>query len=126
MTREDLDAAGNWYATGTLCRDGRRPPPERDHAHVEYAAASGIPVGLRRSVAKSPDELLRLDHILNPDNGRPHHAHLSPVGRPICPRPVAAIDPWVKRKAELSCGRATSMHGNTITSTSGYKTRRST
>jgi len=122
MTRLD-STSGDWYDTSAhmlWIGDRTRQP---DHAHVEFFRGVKNPLGLKCGPSLSPDGLLGLIDLLNPDN-EPGRLTL------ICRFGASKIDqlPALVRAVERE-GRAVvwacdPMHGNTVTSTSGYKTRR--
>ena len=67
MTRVD-STSGDWYATsGHLIWIGDRTR-QLDHAHVEYFRGIKNPIGMKCGPSLSPDELLKLIDVLNPDN----------------------------------------------------------
>ncbi len=94
-----------------------------DGAHVEYFRGIKNPIGLKCGPSLKPDELLRLIDILNPDNepGRLtlDHALRLRQDRRASARLVRAI----QREGRVVVWSCDPMHGNTITSNTGYKTR---
>src|ERR1700749_1340487 len=122
FTRVD-STTGDWYCTSghMLCIGDRTRQP--DHAHIEYCRVSRTPLGLKTGPTQKPDELLKLIDILDPDN-EPGRLTLicrmgaDKVGEHL-PRLLRAVH-REGRKVVWSCDP---MHGNTITSVTGYKTR---
>jgi 3-deoxy-7-phosphoheptulonate synthase len=122
MTRLD-STTGDWYDTSAhmlWIGDRTRQP---DHAHVEFFRGVRNPIGLKCGPSLTPDGLLGLVDILNPDN-EPGRLTL------ICRFGAAKIDQLatlvraVEREGRAVVWACDPMHGNTVTSTSGYKTRR--
>jgi len=93
-----------------------------DHAHVEYCRGIKNPLGLKCGPSLTPDGLLQLIDLLNPEN-EPGRLTLiarfgyDKVGEHL-PKLVRAVEKE-GRKVVWSCDP---MHGNTITA-AGYKTR---
>ncbi len=122
MTRVD-STSGDWYDTSAhMLWIGDRTR-QLDGAHVEFMRGIKNPIGLKCGPSLKGDDLLRLIDILNPQNipGR-----LTLIGRFGS---ETAAEHWPKlirtvaregRKVVWSCDP---MHGNTIKSSSGFKTR---
>ena len=122
LTRID-STTGEYYGTsGHMLWIGDRTR-QPDHAHVEYCRGVKNPIGLKCGPSTTPDGLIELIDILNPEN-EPGRLTLiarfgaDKVGEHL-PQLIRAIEKEGK-KVVWSCDP---MHGNTITSTSGYKTR---
>jgi 3-deoxy-7-phosphoheptulonate synthase len=123
MTREDSTRPGNWYATsGHMVWIGDRTR-QLDHAHVEYCRGIKNPLGLKTGPSQKPDELLRLIDILNPDNEPGRLTLICRVGADKAADLLPPLVRAVKREGRVVVWSSDPMHGNTITSTSGYKTR---
>jgi 3-deoxy-7-phosphoheptulonate synthase len=102
MTRID-STTGDWYATsGHMIWIGDRTR-QLENAHVEFFRGIKNPIGIKCGPSLKPDELLRL---------------LDKVAE--CLPPLLRA---VKREGRITVSSCDPMHGNTITSTSGYKTR---
>jgi 3-deoxy-7-phosphoheptulonate synthase len=122
MTRVD-STSGDWYGTsGHMIWIGDRTR-QPDHAHVEYCRGIKNPIGLKCGPSLTEDGLLNLVDILNPEN---EPGRLTLIGRfgagkvgEHLPKLVRAI----KREGKEVVWTCDPMHGNTITSASGYKTR---
>ena len=122
FTRVD-STTGDWYATsGHMIWIGDRTR-QLDHGHVEYFRGIKNPIGLKCGPSLKPDDLLRLIDVLNPDN---EGGRLTLIGRfgadkigDHLPQIIRAVQ-REGRKVVWSCDP---MHGNTIASNSGYKTR---
>lgn len=122
MTRTD-SLTGDWYDTSAhLLWIGARTH-QSENAQIEFARGIKNPLGLKCSPAMETDELIRLIDILNPENipGR-----LTLIARMGHEKVLEGLPPLIRaveregRKVVWSCDP---MHGNTIKSSSGYKTR---
>jgi 3-deoxy-7-phosphoheptulonate synthase len=123
MTREDSTRPGNWYCTSghmVWIGDRTRQP---DHAHVEYCRGIKNPLGLKTGPSQKPDELLRLIDILNPENEPGRLTLICRVGADKAADLLPPLIRAVKKEGRSVVWSSDPMHGNTITSTSGYKTR---
>jgi 3-deoxy-7-phosphoheptulonate synthase len=122
MTRVD-STTGDWYDTSAhfvWIGDRTRQP---DGAHVEFARGIKNPIGIKCGPSLDPDELLRLIDILNP-NDEP--GRLTLIARFGADKVAAGLPKLVR--AVTSAGRnvvwsCDPMHGNTLKTDSGFKTR---
>ncbi len=122
LTRLD-STSGDWYATsGHMLWIGDRTR-QPDHAHVEYCRGIKNPIGLKCGPSLEPDGLLRLIDLLDPKNEPGRLTLIARFGSDKVDKHLPKLLRAVKaegRKVVWSCDP---MHGNTITSASGYKTR---
>ncbi|MFZ5738285.1 MAG: class II 3-deoxy-7-phosphoheptulonate synthase [Pseudomonadota bacterium] len=122
MTRVD-STTGDWYATsGHMLWIGDRTR-QLDHAHVEYFRGIKNPIGLKCGPSLKTDELLKLIDILNPDNEPGRLTLIGRFGHEKIGEHLPAMVRAVKREGRTVVWSCDPMHGNTITSNSGYKTR---
>ncbi|MDX6750843.1 3-deoxy-7-phosphoheptulonate synthase class II [Geminicoccaceae bacterium 1502E] len=122
LTRVD-STTGGWYDTSAhMVWIGERTR-QLDGAHVEFCRGIANPIGVKVGPTTTVEDLLRLCDVLNPENipGR-----LSLISRMGHEKVGAGLPPLVRavqregRKVVWTCDP---MHGNTIKSSSGYKTR---
>jgi 3-deoxy-7-phosphoheptulonate synthase len=122
LTRVD-STSGEWYDVSAhmlWIGDRTRQP---DHAHIEYLRGVQNPIGLKVGPTTDADGLIRLIDILNPEN---EPGRLTLISRMGHDKVEAMLPPLVRRVREegrvvvWSCDP---MHGNTVKSASGYKTR---
>src|SRR6201987_2224100 len=114
---------GNWSATsGHMLWIGDRPR-QADHAHLEFCRGIKNPLGLKCGPSLKNDDLLRLIDILNPDNEPGRLTLICRVGADKVSDLLPALVRTVKREGRAVVWSCDPMHGNTITSASGYKTR---
>ena len=121
LTRVD-STSGDWYATsGHMIWIGDRTR-QPDHAHVEYCRGVKNPLGLKCGPSLTPDSLLKLIDLLNPENEAGRLTLIARFGHDKVgehlPKLIRAVEKE-GRKVVWSCDP---MHGNTITA-AGYKTR---
>src|SRR4030081_2981798 len=122
FTRID-STTGDWYATsGHMIWIGDRTR-QHDHAHVEYARGIKNPLGLKCGPTLKPDDLIRLIDILHPDNEPGRLTLICRDGADKVGDLLPALVRSVKREGRAVVWSCDPMHGNTITSASGYKTR---
>jgi 3-deoxy-7-phosphoheptulonate synthase len=122
FTRVD-STTGDWYATsGHFIWIGDRTR-QLDHGHVEYFRGIKNPIGLKCGPSLKPDELLKLIDILNPDNEPGRLTLISRFGADKVGDHLPHLIRAVQREGRKVVWSCDPMHGNTITSTSGYKTR---
>ncbi len=122
MTRVD-STSGDWYCTSghmVWIGDRTRQP---DHAHVEFCRGIKNPIGLKCGPSLKADELIRLIDILNPDNEPGRLTLIGRFGNEKVGEYLPALVRAVKREGRAVVWSCDPMHGNTITSVSGYKTR---
>ena len=123
LTREDSTQPGNWYATsGHMVWIGDRTR-QLDHAHVEYCRGIKNPLGLKTGPSQKPDDLLRLIDVLNPENEPGRLTLICRVGADKAGDLLPPLIRAVKKEGRVVVWSTDPMHGNTITSTTGYKTR---
>jgi 3-deoxy-7-phosphoheptulonate synthase len=122
MTRVD-STSGDWYATsGHMIWIGDRTR-QLENGHVEYFRGIKNPIGIKCGPSLKPDELLRLLDVLNPDNEPGRITLINRFGSDKVAECLPPLIRTVKREGRIAVSSCDPMHGNTITSTSGYKTR---
>jgi 3-deoxy-7-phosphoheptulonate synthase len=123
MTREDSTRPGTYYCTsGHMVWIGDRTR-QADHAHVEYCRGIKNPLGLKTGPSQKPDELLRLIDILNPENEPGRLTLICRVGADKAADLLPPIVRAVKKEGRTVVWSCDPMHGNTVSSVTGYKTR---
>ncbi|GAB3382704.1 3-deoxy-7-phosphoheptulonate synthase class II [Lysobacter fragariae] len=95
-----------------------------DGAHIEYFRGIRNPIGLKVGPSVTPDQLMRVIDVLNPDDepGRLTLIHRMGAGQ-IAQKLPALLD-TVKREGRRVLWICDPMHGNTESTSNGYKTRR--
>jgi len=94
-----------------------------DGAHVEFARGIKNPIGLKCGPSLKADDLIKLIDVLNPDNEPGRLTLISRFGSDKVGDHLPNLIRAVKREGRVVVWSCDPMHGNTITSTSGYKTR---
>ncbi|HTS39846.1 MAG TPA: 3-deoxy-7-phosphoheptulonate synthase class II [Xanthobacteraceae bacterium] len=123
MTREDSTRPGTFCCTSAhmlWIGDRTRQP---DHGHVEFCRGIMNPLGLKCGPSSKVDELLRLIDILNPENEPGRLTLICRLGADKVGDLLPPMVRAVKREGHAVVWSCDPMHGNTITSKSGYKTR---
>jgi 3-deoxy-7-phosphoheptulonate synthase len=122
FTRVD-STTGDWYATsGHMLWIGDRTR-QLDHAHIEYFRGIKNPIGLKCGPSLKSDELLKLIDVLNPENEPGRLTLIGRFGADKIGDHLPAMVRTVQREGRSVVWSCDPMHGNTITSNSGYKTR---
>jgi 3-deoxy-7-phosphoheptulonate synthase len=122
LTRID-STTGDWYGVSAhLLWIGERTR-QLDGAHVEYCRGIKNPIGLKCGPTLSPDDLLRLIDVLNPANEPGRLTLISRMGADKVADRLPLLLRAVKREGRAVVWSCDPMHGNTITSSTGYKTR---
>ncbi|QIB32855.1 class II 3-deoxy-7-phosphoheptulonate synthase [Ancylobacter pratisalsi] len=122
MTRVD-STTGDWYSTsGHMIWIGDRTR-QLDHAHIEYARGVKNPLGLKCGPSLKADDMIRLIDTLNPDNEPGRLTLIARFGSDKVGDHLPALVRAVKREGRSVVWSCDPMHGNTIKSPSGYKTR---
>ena len=122
LTRID-STSGDWYCTsGHLLWIGDRTR-QPDGAHVEFCRGIKNPLGMKCGPSLKPDELIRLIDILNPDDEPGRLTLICRFGAEKVAEHLPALLRAVKREGRTVVWSCDPMHGNTVTSASGYKTR---
>src|ERR1700758_3609480 len=123
MTREDSSHPGTFCCTAAhmLWIGARTRQP--DHAHVEFCRGIMNPLGLKCGPSSKVDELLRLIDILHPDNEPGRLSLIVRLGADKVADQLPAMIRAVQREGKIVVWSCDPMHGNTVSSTSGYKTR---
>ncbi|MEM1277818.1 MAG: 3-deoxy-7-phosphoheptulonate synthase class II [Pseudomonadota bacterium] len=122
LTRTDQTTGKTIAGSGHMIWIGDRTR-QPDGAHVEYCRGVANPIGLKCGPSLEPAELLRLLDLLNPKN---EAGRITLICRTGAGKVADHLPGWIRaveqegRKVVWSCDP---MHGNTIKSATGYKTR---
>ncbi|WP_428246263.1 class II 3-deoxy-7-phosphoheptulonate synthase [Ferrovibrio sp.] len=122
MTRID-STSGEWVDTSAhMLWIGDRTR-QLDGAHVEFLRGVINPLGLKCGPTSDPDELIRLIDVLNPQNKPGRLTLISRMGHEKVHSFLPKLVRKVRNEGRHVVWSCDPMHGNTLTSTSGYKTR---
>jgi 3-deoxy-7-phosphoheptulonate synthase len=122
LTRVD-STTGDTYACSAhflWIGDRTRQP---DGAHVEFLRGVRNPIGLKVGPTTEPDDLLRLIDILNPNDEPGRLTLIARMGAEKVERLLPPLLRAVMRDGRHPVWICDPMHGNTISSTAGIKTR---
>jgi 3-deoxy-7-phosphoheptulonate synthase len=122
MTRID-STSGDWYDTSAhLVWIGDRTR-DLSGAHVEFCRGIKNPIGLKCGPGVSEDELVKLLAVLNPENKAGRLTLICRFGADKVADKLPRLIRLVKREGAKVVWSCDPMHGNTITSQTGFKTR---
>jgi 3-deoxy-7-phosphoheptulonate synthase len=122
LTRVD-STSGNWLAgSGHMVWIGDRTR-QPDGAHVEFARGVLNPVGLKCGPTMEVDDLKRLMARLNPENEAGKLTLIARFGAGKVGDHLPRLIKTVEQEGANVLWVCDPMHGNTIKSSSGYKTR---
>lgn len=117
---------GKWYdgsAHMLWIGDRTRNP---DEAHVEFLRGIANPIGCKVGPSMTQDDLLRLTDKLNPDNEAGRLIFISRMGVGRVGELLPPLVRTIKKEGRSVIWSCDPMHGNTIKSPNGYKTRKFT
>jgi 3-deoxy-7-phosphoheptulonate synthase len=122
LTRID-STTGEWYdCSAHLVWLGDRTR-QADGAHAEFLRGIKNPVGMKCGPTLDPADLLRLIDVLNPDNEPGRLTLITRMGADKVADKLPPLIRAVKREGREVVWCIDPMHGNTINSSTGYKTR---
>ena len=122
MTRID-STTGRWYDTSAhMLWIGNRTR-QLDHAHVEFFRGIENPIAMKVGEGLEPDELLSLLDVLNPENEAGRITLIARYGHDKVAKGLPVLARAMKREGRHVVWSCDPMHGNTIKTDTGYKTR---
>lgn len=122
LTRVD-STTGDWYDVSAhylWIGDRTRQP---GGAHVEFLRGVKNPLGIKCGPTSDPDELIKLLDSLNPDNEAGRITLISRVGAGKSAEHMPKLIRRIKAEGRTVVWCCDPMHGNTIKTDNGYKTR---
>jgi 3-deoxy-7-phosphoheptulonate synthase len=123
LTRVD-STSGDWYdCSAHFVWVGARTHQE-DGAQIEFARGIKNPLGLKVSPAMEEASLLRLIDTLNPENEPGRLTLIARMGADQVARKLPPLLRAVAGEGKNVIWSCDPMHGNTVESGTGYKTRR--
>lgn len=119
---EDTDAFYNTSTHMLWIGDRTRTP---DEAHIEYFKGIANPIGMKvgPSLAGKEDELLKVIDLLNPENEAGRLTLICRMGADKAPDLLPNIIRSVAKEGKQVVWSCDPMHGNTVKSPNGIKTR---
>ena len=122
LTRID-STTGDWYdCSAHLVWLGDRTR-QADGAHAEFLRGIKNPIGMKCGPTLEPDDLLRLTDRLNPENEPGRLTLITRMGADKVEAKLPPLIRAVRREGREVVWCCDPMHGNTITSSNGFKTR---
>jgi 3-deoxy-7-phosphoheptulonate synthase len=122
LTREDSITHDHYATSGHMIWIGDRTR-HLDGAHVEFCRGVKNPIGLKCGPSMSEDELLKLIAVLNPQNEPGRLTLICRFGSDKIAEKLPRLIAAVKREGAQVVWSCDPMHGNTIKSAVGKKTR---
>ncbi|WDS35948.1 3-deoxy-7-phosphoheptulonate synthase class II [Pseudoxanthomonas sp.] len=95
-----------------------------DGAHVEYLRGVRNPIAIKVGPSVQPDQLLRLMDVLNPDDEPGRLSFIHRMGAAQIADKLPPLLEAVKRDGRRVLWVCDAMHGNTESTSNGFKTRR--
>jgi 3-deoxy-7-phosphoheptulonate synthase len=122
LTRVD-SLTGRWYdcSAHMLWIGDRTRDPES--AHVEFLRGVDNPIGMKCGPNLELDNLLRLIEVLNPKNIPGRLTLIARMGHDKVAERLPALVRAVQKEGARVVWSCDPMHGNTVKSSTGYKTR---
>ena len=122
LTRQD-SLTGGWYdCSAHMLWIGERTR-QLDGAHVEFLRGVGNPIGCKVGPTATPDEVLELCAVLNPERVPGRLTLISRMGADKIEDGLRPLLAAVRDAGHPVLWACDPMHGNTFTSESGKKTR---
>lgn len=122
LTRVD-STSGEWYdCSAHMLWVGDRTR-QLDGAHLEFLRGVRNPLGVKAGPTMEPDELIRLIDLLNPTNDPGRLTVIARMGHDKVEDNLPALVRKVENEGRNVVWACDPMHGNTIKSSTGYKTR---
>ncbi len=123
LTRESIRGIGHYNMGTHLPWIGERTR-QIDGAHLEYFRGIKNPVAVKVSGAMQPAELLSLIERLNPENKPGRLTLIHRMGRQKIESQLPPLIDAVLREQKIVLWVCDPMHGNTVSTSGGRKTRR--
>ncbi len=121
--RDHDDYKGDWYdCSSHMLWIGDRTR-QLDGAHVEFLRGVKNPIGLKCGPSITPDELISLVDKLNPLNEAGRLTLITRMGHESVEAKLIPLIRRIKEEGRNVVWCCDPMHGNTITTTNGFKTR---
>lgn len=123
LTRVD-SLTNDWYdCSAHMVWIGARTN-QLDGAQIEFVRGIKNPIGLKCPPSLDPDTLLKLIDIIDPENEPGRLTLIARMGHDQVEQKLAPLVRAVKKEGRHVVWSCDPMHGNTMKSDSGYKTRK--
>ncbi len=114
---------GLWYDTSAHFLWIGDRTRQLDGAHVEFCRGIENPIGIKAGPSMTPDELLRLLDVLDPDNRPGRITVITRLGADRVGELLPPLIRAVRREGRVVVWSCDPMHGNTVRTAGGLKTR---
>jgi len=114
---------GDWYETSAHMLWLGERTRQIDGAHVEFLRGVGNPLGVKIGPSATPDDLIALVDTLNPEDVPGRVTVITRLGSDRVEECLPALVRAVQREGRTVVWSCDPMHGNTVKSVTGYKTR---
>tara|TARA_B100000579_G_scaffold419006_1_gene417158 strand:- start:731 stop:2110 length:1380 start_codon:yes stop_codon:yes gene_type:complete len=94
-----------------------------DGGHVEFCRGIENPIGIKCGPTSKPDEIVKICNVLNPNNEKGKITLISRFGHANVEKFLPKLIRAIKKEGLNVIWSCDPMHGNTIKSTTGFKTR---
>ena len=94
-----------------------------DGGHVEYCRGIENPIGIKCGPTSNPEEIVKICNLINPENEKGKITLISRYGHDSVEKFLPKLVRTVKKEGVNVIWSCDPMHGNTIQSTTGFKTR---
>jgi 3-deoxy-7-phosphoheptulonate synthase len=122
LTHRDADSGKSYCCSAHMLWIGDRTR-DLDSAHVEFMRGIANPIGIKVGPSMEPDTLIKLIDILNPQDEPGRLTLISRMGDDKVELHLPALLRKVKSEGRQVIWSCDPMHGNTVKSPNGYKTR---
>jgi len=122
FTRQD-SLTGEWYdVSAHMLWIGDRTR-QLDGAHIEFMRGINNPIGIKAGPTMNPDDLVQLINTLNPENEAGRLNVIVRMGADKVGDHLPALIRAVEKEGQSVVWSCDPMHGNTIKSSTNFKTR---
>ncbi len=125
LTRRDPETGEHFVGSAHMLWIGDRTRSP-DDAHVEFLRGVANPIGCKVGPSMTPEDLIRLCDILNPGNEPGRLTFIARMGATKVEQYLPPLVRLLKEEGRHVVWSCDPMHGNTIKSPNGYKTRKFT
>jgi 3-deoxy-7-phosphoheptulonate synthase len=125
LTRFDEETEQHYVCSAHMLWIGDRTR-QPDGAHVEFLRGVGNPIGCKVGPTMTPDELIKVCDLLNPNNEAGKLTLISRMGAGKVKELLPPLVRKLKQEGRHVVWSCDPMHGNTIKSPNGFKTRKFT
>lgn len=123
LTRIDTTTGDPYACSAHMLWIGARTN-QLEGAQIEYVRGIKNPLGLKCPPSLDPDTLIRLIDIMNPENEPGRLTLIARMGHDQVETKLTPLVRAVQREGRNVVWSCDPMHGNTVKSDSGYKTRK--